>query len=133
MLIESVHHWLSLSLLFKSNQNCMQHEELIGKKFSWWIQSISLNISGPNKSVQRTHKRGRKCFCFIWQDVKPYTIKITTQSSNINTISDILLCDYPFFVFFLRKKSFRYKGLNFSCSPWKSISVQQINNKHVDE
>lgn len=29
---------------------------------------------------------------FIWQDVKCYAIKIITQSSNMNTISDIMLC-----------------------------------------
>lgn len=72
---------------------------------------------------------------FILQDDKCYAINIITQSSNLNTISDILLCgsiSMHYFLFWV-KKTFRCKGLNFSWSPCKSNSVQQINNVVCDD
>lgn len=63
---------------------------------------------------------------FIWQDVKCYAIKIITQSSNMNTISDILFCGSISIIFFSEWKNFQMYRicLNFSWSWWKSISEQ---------
>lgn len=95
---------------------------------------ISLFISGPHKSLQRTHKRGRKCYTFYYLSCKMTNVTLSILSPNpVIWIQLVIYCSVarsPCIIFFSEWKKlsdvkvwiFKFCAANKQCCMWWHVN-----------